>query len=148
MKLISAGCSSKTIHGEDHCEMLLMCAMDGSFSKPVRLALANANSGKRAECELDAQDVIALRNHIIAIRDSGWKSAGRDLLRLTGEDSAYLECYRDNMGEPFRAGMSFFLEDPASGDYVGLFVEQREVLSLLDALFGLKADSTDSAAGA
>lgn len=45
-----------------------------------------------------------------------------------GEDGETLRVYPDNMGEPYRSGMTFYFES----DYrnIGCFLEEREVESL------------------
>jgi hypothetical protein len=51
---------------------------------------------------------------------------------FTGEDRERLVMRPTNMGEPYRDGVDFSIED--DGDYIGAFVEVRELKAMRDFL--------------
>jgi len=59
------------------------------------------------------------------------------LLRIGGEDGSILEMYRDNMGEPYRQGVTISITRSYSNG-AAVFVEDREVDELIKGLQSLR----------
>jgi len=57
---------------------------------------------------------------------------------IQGEEGATLEMYRDNMGEPYRSGVSIWIEKPGSDKRAGLFVEEHEIGDVIAGLEALR----------
>jgi hypothetical protein len=68
------------------------------------------------------------------------KSIDIDRVVIQGEQGATLEMFRDNMGEPYRSGVSIWIEKPGDGRdrHSGLFLEERDVDAVISGLQALR----------
>ncbi|SDH37369.1 hypothetical protein [Bradyrhizobium ottawaense] len=57
---------------------------------------------------------------------------------ISGEDGSCIKGYRDNMGEPFRSGVSLRICRSADDNGAGVFVQDHEIEQLISALRSIR----------
>lgn len=57
---------------------------------------------------------------------------------IVGEDGSCIKAYRDNMGEPFRSGISLRVCKDAEDNGSGVFIQNHEIEQLISGLRSLR----------
>lgn len=78
-----------------------------------------------ATVELDTDETIRITEAVQNCVDDGGR--GRNAVHLDGSDEVSFSIYGDNMGEPYRTGISLWLRSPDT--HAGVFLEMYEVRS-------------------